>query len=253
MRRGVLVLAALCALAMPPVALANEGILLLAHNGSPEWNTQVKELVTKVDAQKPAEIAFGSPTRSTIAAAVDRLVKRGVTEVSAVPFLLSMPISPEDLTGHAVPVSVAPAPDGDQVFTDIIISRAEEIIKGGGEVLVLVGYGGDDAGASWVVDLAPLAQRLNRARRFASILTIPRPDSATEIEQTQIRLSLERQVASGRSIVVVPMMISANGPDPSIAQRLRGFQYEVAERGVIPDDRLVQWVAGQRPARASGR
>ena len=59
MRRRVFVLAVLAALAMPAVARANGGILLLAHNGSPEWNTQVQELATKVDAQKPAEIAFG--------------------------------------------------------------------------------------------------------------------------------------------------------------------------------------------------
>src|SRR5688572_9715285 len=137
MRTRIAALAIVFAVAAPAVAVANQRVLVLAHNGTPEWNAKIKDLVAKVDAQKPAEIAFGVPTRSMIAPAVERLAKRGVTDVIAVPFFLSAPISPEHLSGHAVPIRIAPAAAEDPLFAEIILSRAEEISrKPGEEVLV---------------------------------------------------------------------------------------------------------------------
>jgi sirohydrochlorin cobaltochelatase len=68
---------------------ADSGILLLAHGGSPEWNTRVTDLVTQIDKTKPTEAAFGMATRANIQAAVDRLVARGVTDIVAVPLFVS--------------------------------------------------------------------------------------------------------------------------------------------------------------------
>ena len=65
------------------------GILLLAHGGSPAWNAEVEALAAKVDATMPVETAFGMATRTTMQAAVDRLVARGVTRISAVPLFVS--------------------------------------------------------------------------------------------------------------------------------------------------------------------
>jgi sirohydrochlorin ferrochelatase len=245
MRTRIASLAVLAALAMPAVALANHGILVVAHNGTPEWNAQVTNLVTGVGQQKPVEVSFGSPTRSTIAAAVDRLAKRGVTEVIAVPFFLSAPISPEDVAGHVIPVRIAPALASDPVLADIILSHAQEISdKPGEQVLIIMGYGSNDAGVPWAVDLAASARRLNQTRRFAGILTIARPDSSTDMEREQIRLSLARHVAAGKRILVVPVMKSASSSDQVTEQTLQGFPYQMAA-SVIMSDRLVQWVAAQ--------
>lgn len=65
------------------------GILLLAHGGSLEWNEEVRHVADKADLQIPAEVAFGMATRSTMQAAVDRLVSRKVTEIVAVPLFIS--------------------------------------------------------------------------------------------------------------------------------------------------------------------
>jgi sirohydrochlorin ferrochelatase len=250
MKRWFVVIILLVGLAMPVVALANQGILLLAHNGTPDWNAQVNDLVTKVNAQKPVEVAFGTPTRSTVAPAVDRLAKRGATEVVAVPFFLSAAVSPEDLTGHAIPVRTGPAAAQDPLFSEIILSRAEEIgQRGSGEVLIVIGYGSDDAGRPWVIDLEPSARRLNQTRRFASILTVAKPAGLTEAEQQQIRLSLQRQVAGSRPILVVPVMKSPGGTDPAIEQTLEGFTFRTAKGGVISDDRVVEWIVSQTATR----
>lgn len=68
---------------------AEPGILLLAHGGSAEWNARVGDLVARIDAQRPTEVAFGMATRANIQGAIDRLVARGASEIIAVPLFVS--------------------------------------------------------------------------------------------------------------------------------------------------------------------
>jgi sirohydrochlorin ferrochelatase len=77
------------ALLVARTATAEQGILLLAHGGSEEWNARVTELAAKVGATRPTEIAFGMATRASIQGAVDRLVARDVSEIVAVPLFVS--------------------------------------------------------------------------------------------------------------------------------------------------------------------
>jgi sirohydrochlorin ferrochelatase len=232
------------AVTAPVAALANDGILLLTHNGPPEWNASVKALVAKVDAQKPADVVFGLPTSSSVAPAVDRLARRGITDVIAIPFFLTTPIAPEHLGGHALPVRIAPAAATDPVFAGLVLSRVEAISRNPkDEVLVLVGYGADDAGTPWRVDLGPTAQRLKGMRQFATILSVAKPDNPTDREKQQIRLTLERNTAAGRRILVVPVLQGENGSNPMIERLLEGLSYDVAPGGIISDDRVAQAIA----------
>ena len=69
---------------------ARVGILLLAHGGSAQgWNEEVRHVADHVDLDVPTEIAFGMATRSSMQAAVNRLVARKVTEIVAVPLFVS--------------------------------------------------------------------------------------------------------------------------------------------------------------------
>lgn len=65
------------------------GILLLAHGGALEWNEEVRHVADRVDLEIPTEVAFGMATRSTMQSAIDRLVRRRVTEIIAVPLFVS--------------------------------------------------------------------------------------------------------------------------------------------------------------------
>ena len=65
------------------------GILLLAHGGSPAWNDEVSKVRQEIDARIPVEVAFGMATKRAIQDAADRLMKRGVTKIVAVPLLIS--------------------------------------------------------------------------------------------------------------------------------------------------------------------
>lgn len=69
--------------------LPRPGILLLAHGGAIEWNEEVRHVADRADLEIPTEVAFGMATRSTMQAAIDRLARRRVTEIIAVPLFVS--------------------------------------------------------------------------------------------------------------------------------------------------------------------
>lgn len=225
----------------PALAIENHGILILAPRGTDQWNAQLKELTAKANVQKPTELALGTPTRETIQAAVDRLVARGATDVTAVPFFLATPVSPELGTGYPVPLRFTASPASDPLLAEVILSRAQEISRGpSDEVIVLVGYGADDNGTSWSVNLSSAAQRLNQMRRFGSVLLIK--SAPTEVEQQQVRRLIDRLAGPQSRILVVPLLTPPSGGDPSLEQCLQGYSYEVAPSGALSDVRLVDWL-----------
>lgn len=65
------------------------GILLLAHGGANNWNEEVSKLASEVGKTEPIEVAFGMASKRNIQGAIDRLVKRGVREIVAVPLFVS--------------------------------------------------------------------------------------------------------------------------------------------------------------------
>ena len=87
-RRTRLLLALLSALLTPGVVEA-QGILLLAHGGSGDWNREVLALADRIDSSRPVEVAFGMANKRTIQDAVDRLTERGVSGIVAVPLFIS--------------------------------------------------------------------------------------------------------------------------------------------------------------------
>lgn len=91
MLKTLMVGVALCALlsTFARAAQADTGVLLLAHGGNEHWNAQVESLAAEVDRLRPTEVAFGMATRANIQTAVDRLERRGVTEIVAVPLFVS--------------------------------------------------------------------------------------------------------------------------------------------------------------------
>ena len=87
-RRTRLLLALLPALLTPGIVEA-QGILLLAHGGSDDWNREVLALADRIDSSRPVEVAFGMANKRTIQNAVDRLTERNVSEIVAVPLFIS--------------------------------------------------------------------------------------------------------------------------------------------------------------------
>ena len=102
-----LALAAL--LAAPAAAQAPHGILILAHGGDEFWNRQIAELRAEVDKTVPAEVALGMADSDSIQVAVDRLEKRGVSRIAAVPLFVQSRSEVLDQTRYVLGLAKQPS------------------------------------------------------------------------------------------------------------------------------------------------
>jgi sirohydrochlorin ferrochelatase len=251
MRIRIAVCLVLLGVSLPGLAFAAQGILLLADDGKPEWNTHLTQLAATVDKQRPTEVVFWSATNPNVQAAVDRLVQRGVSEIVAVPLFIAAPLSDfGSLVKSSVPLRVTAPLNGDRVAADIVLGRAQEISGDpANEVIVLVSHrstSGSDR--RWVPDLAAAAKQLNVMRRFAAIVSTAVPPDASESSAdsvAQLRRTLERHIAMGRRILVVPVLSSYGGTEAAITEQLQGLAHEVAKSALMPDDRLVAWIVSR--------
>ncbi len=248
MRIRLSICVALFGVFLPGRALAAQGILLLADEGTPEWNAHVTQLAATVDKQKPTEAAFWSATNPTVQAAVNRLVQRGASEIIAVPLFVAAP--PSDIgpkVKSSVPMRFAAPLDGDPILPDIVLGRADEISRNSaGEVLVVISHrSATGSDKRWIPDLRAVASQLNRQRRFATILSVTVPADASEAsanDVAQLRRTVERYIAMGRRIVVVPVLTPYGETESAIKERLQGLPHELANSALMPDDRLVAWI-----------
>ncbi|MBI2821841.1 MAG: hypothetical protein HYX74_06410 [Acidobacteria bacterium] len=75
------------AAASPSLERQTTGVLILAHGHEAEWNRQVEALAARLPF--PAEVALGMAHKKTIEAGIERLEKRGVRAIVAVPLYVS--------------------------------------------------------------------------------------------------------------------------------------------------------------------
>lgn len=96
-------------LAAPARAQAPYGILLLAHGGDASWNKEVEGLRARVNAKVPTETALGMADPKSLQAAVDRLEKRKVKRIVAVPLFVQSRSEVLDQTAYALGLSDTPS------------------------------------------------------------------------------------------------------------------------------------------------
>jgi hypothetical protein len=233
---------------LPGPAFAAQGILLLADDGKSEWKTQLMQLGATVDKQKPTEVAFWSATDPNVQAAVDRLVRRGISEIVAVPLFIAAPLADVRSSLKSSVSLRLTAPLNTNSVAEMVLGRAQEISANSAtEVLVLVSHRSMASGKRWVPDLATVAQQLNLTRRFAAVLAITLPPEGSQVsgEIAQVRSVLERHIAMGRRILVVPLLTPYGGTESLLKEQLPGIAHEVGKSALMPDDRLVTWIVSQ--------
>lgn len=132
---------------------------------------------------------------------------------------------------------------------EILIDRAREVSTSPQqEAVVIVAHGPvpDVDNQRWLQDMQVLAQQLDDATSFAAIdyLTVrddaPKPvrDAAT----SELRALVENHTRLGRRVLIVPLLLSYGGIEKGVRQRLEGLEYDMAQRALMPDDRLAEWV-----------
>jgi hypothetical protein len=148
-----------------------------------------------------------------------------------------------------VPITMTTALNRHPLVAAILADRARSISRDAAkESVVLVAHGPvpDADNLRWLADMKELASGVDQTTDFASIdyLTVrddaPKPirDAAT----AELRALVERRIGEGRSVLIVPLLLSYGGIEQGLRERLKGLDYRMADQGLTPDDRIVQWV-----------
>lgn len=148
-----------------------------------------------------------------------------------------------------VPIRVTSALNDHPIVADILASRARTISRTpANESLIIVAHGPNEETDNnrWLADMRTLAARVGETERYAAIdyLTLrddaPKPvrDAAT----AQLRGVVQRGLAAGRRVLIVPLLISFGGIEKGLRERLTGLDYTLAPAALMPDDRMAAWV-----------
>ncbi len=152
----------------------------------------------------------------------------------------------------ALPIAVATALDAHALVAEILVSRALDISRQPGEeVVVLVAHGptSDEDNALWLGNMRILVERMRPRTGFSRIeyLTV-RDDASDPVRDratAELRAVVEGAVQEGRSVLIVPLLLSYGGIEVGIRRRLEGLQYRMADQALLPDERLSEWVLMQ--------
>ena len=168
----------------------------------------------------------------------------------------------EDHSAHGMPapdpaspvktsakIRITPAFNRHPLIGAIAADRATSISKTPeSEAVILVAHGPvpEDDNRKWLEDMAVLAEQVRKAAPFAHVdyMTV-RDDAGPAIREAatqELRGKVEAQRAAGRRVLIVPHLMSFGGIEKGLLKRLEGLDYTMTAQGLMPDDRLVDWV-----------
>jgi sirohydrochlorin ferrochelatase len=149
-----------------------------------------------------------------------------------------------------VPVRMTSALNDHPIVADILASRARAISRDQAkEALIVVAHGPNEEedNRRWLADMASLAGRMKQTEGFASLEYVTLRDDAPkpvrDAATAQLRDIVQRELAGGRRVLIVPLLISFGGVERGLRERLDGLTYTMADAALMPDDRLATWVA----------
>lgn len=156
------------------------------------------------------------------------------------------PASPVTIT---VPVRMTPAFNRHPLIAQVVADRARSISKApASEAVILVAHGPvpDDDNRRWLEDMKVLADQVQAAVPFAAVdyLTV-RDDAGPAMREAatkDLRSRVAQHAAAGRTVLIVPHLLSFGGIEQGLRQRLEGLDYTMTAQALMPDERIVQWV-----------
>ena len=151
-----------------------------------------------------------------------------------------------------LPISLATALDDHALVAEILLARAMDVSeRPDDEVVVVVAHGpsSDEDNHLWLENMRSLVERMRPQTRFGRIeyLTV-RDDASEEVRDeatAELRAVVEGGLQEGKSVLIVPLLLSYGGIEVGIRERLEGLEYRMAHRALLPDERLSDWVLMQ--------
>lgn len=275
LRRSLLGLVAVAGLATP--ALAQTGLLVVAHGAGPSWNAGVRAVVKQVRwADGPVATAFlmgPEADSSGWNAGVDALQRAGARDVVVVPLMVSshgghyrqilfyagvLSELPEDLAAHhhgspaaaGVPLRVTPALDAAPELGEALLARWSTLDSADRRrpvVLVAHGPTSDEEAALWIQNLEVAAIRLRETGHLPVSVGLLRDDASPAIRAAaiaELRSSIQRLAdAAEDSVAVLPVLISTGDIDQvRIPDDLAGLPIRYAALPLAPLAPLARWI-----------
>ena len=256
------------------------GTMVIAHGGSPAWNALVRVAAMDARTDGPVDVSFlMGPEASShrFQDAARRLVDRGARKIVVVPVLVSSHSghfeqirylvgatdSLSDMMHHHlhmagierarvnVPIALAPAIDGDPAIVPVLSERALALAtEPARQALFLVGHGPStpDEYAIWMRQVRDLADSVQTATGFVDVRTgllwddSPPPVRAEAVLRIRDLITLQH-MATGRPVVVVPLLISRGRvSDEKIPADLAGLEIAYSGDGLLPHAAMSRWI-----------
>ena len=275
MRRALVAGALL--LALPHVAAAQQGLLLVAHGANPEWNARVRQTLAQVVwTPGPVGAAFLMGAEADTAGwgpAVARLVREGAKEIVVVPLMVSSHGShyrqiryyageldslPPELAGHdhgehtepAVPMRVTPALDASPELAAALAARWAELDeRDRSRPLLLVAHGPNspEDAERWIADITAVSEGLRKATGRELHVALLRDDAPAPVRAAAVqamRDSVLAMAARARdSVVAMPVMISSGSiTRTKIPRDLADLPLRYRAEPLAPLAALARWI-----------
>ncbi len=148
-----------------------------------------------------------------------------------------------------IPITVGGALDAHALVAEILLSRALNVSEAPEEeVVVVVAHGpsSEEDNELWLGNMGILVEAIRPRTGFSRIEHLTVRDDASEPVRDQateeLRAVVEGAVDEGKSVLIVPLLLSYGGIETGIRRRLEGLPYRMAGQALLPDERLSEWV-----------
>ena len=155
-----------------------------------------------------------------------------------------------------IPITVGGALDAHALVAEILLSRALDVSEAPEEeVVVVVAHGpsSEEDNELWLGNMGILVEAIRPRTGFSRIEHLTVRDDASEPVRDQateeLRAVVEGAVDEGKSVLIVPLLLSYGGIETGIRRRLEGLPYRMAGQALLPDERLSEWVLLQAAER----
>lgn len=230
--------------------------------------------------QAPVAVSFlmgDAAAQHPFQAMVDTLARRGAQRVVIVPILVSshsghyeqvrwlagmtdsldatmmhhLHMSGIERSPLGLPMSVTPAMDAAPELAVALAARVRALAPSpAGRAVMLLGHGPNSAElyAAWMHELRPVADSVRALTGASSVVVeLVRDDAPAEVraeavQRTRELITLQR-AASGRDVLVVPILVSSGAvSEVKLPRDLAGLPIMYSGAPLLPDQALVAWV-----------
>jgi len=246
---------------------------IAATTGNP-WHDNVDAIVATLNKTRPTEVAYGMADPASMQDAVDRLEKRGVTRIAAIPLFVSShspiignfryilglqntlgartQLKQLDRVTSKAAFTFSNAMDADPLVSEILHDRAKSAAQDPSKTNVVIiahGPNAEEDNVLWLKDMEKHAAFLRqKGFRTVEVLT-HRNDAPPEIKnaaRTAFRARVENASRDGQT-VVVPLLLSRGGIEKEVESDLAGLKFTFTAP-LAPHPNLARWVESRYQA-----